>query len=88
MSEKQRQHPDKSFEVELANLIGVVVSNLGAIMDKNPDLPVQARTALVRTQWKLLPLQDAAAIRAMRAAYEPWLYSPASDPSSPEGMPS
>jgi hypothetical protein len=91
VSEQQRQHPDKSFETELANLVGVVVANLQQVIDRNPDLPVQARTALVRAMWKAMPLADAAAVTAMRKAYEPWLYLPElSDPSasSPNGMPS
>lgn len=88
MSSEPRIHPDKTFEVEMANMIGTVVAGLTAIIERNQDLPVEARTSLVRLSWKLMPLTDAAAIRAMRAAYEPWLYSPApSEGPSPEGIP-
>lgn len=96
MDAEHRTHPDKTFEVEMANQIGVVVAGLSAIMERNRDLPLEARTRLVRLSWKLMPFADATAIRAMRVAYEPWLYSPepwlySPEPSEsppPEGMPS
>lgn len=61
---------ERSFETAIAQQVGIIRSNLEAILDRNPDASAALRAALVRAVGKCMPLCDVEHLKRTRWAYE------------------
>jgi hypothetical protein len=62
--------PELSFEVAIANYVGPIKASVDMLLDRNPELSVPARAAIMRIAGKLMPLSNVEHLERWRDAFD------------------